>query len=55
MTPNSAQAPADLAESLGRVQEERGKVIRTMQGEDGEYVPAAVQDPAGAYFALMPR
>ena len=44
----------DLAESLRRVQEEGGKVIKAMQGEDGEYVYAAVQDPVGAYLALMP-
>ncbi len=42
----------DLAESLRRVQEEGGKVIKTMQGEDGEYVYAAVQDPVGVYLAL---
>ena len=44
----------DLAESLRRVQEEGGKVIKAMQGEDGAYVYAAVQDPVGAYVALMP-
>lgn len=44
----------DLAESLRRVQDEGGKVIKAIQGEDGAYVYAAVQDPAGAYFALMP-
>ena len=44
----------DLAESLRRVQEEGGKVVKAMQGEDGEYVYAAVQDPVGAYLALMP-
>lgn len=42
----------DLAESLRCVQEEGGKVIKAMQGEGGEYVYAAVQDPVGAYLAL---
>ncbi len=45
---------ADLAESLRRVQEEGGKVIKVLQGEDGAYVYAAVQDPVGVYLALMP-
>lgn len=44
----------DLAESLRRVPEEGGTVVKAMQGEDGGYVYAAVQDPAGAYLALMP-
>jgi uncharacterized protein len=44
----------DLAESLRRVQEEGGRVIKAMQGEDGEHVYAAVQDPVGAYLALIP-
>ena len=44
----------DLAESLRRVEEEGGKVIKTMQGKDGEYAYAAVQDPMGAYLALAP-
>lgn len=43
----------DLAESLRRVHEEGGKVIKAMQGKDGEYVYAAVQDPVGVYLALM--
>jgi predicted enzyme related to lactoylglutathione lyase len=42
----------DLTESLRRVQEEGGKVIKAMQGQDGKYVYAAVQDPVGAYLAL---
>jgi uncharacterized protein len=45
----------DLAESLRRVEEEGGKVIKTMQGKDGAYVYAAVQDPVGAYLALIPE
>jgi uncharacterized protein len=44
----------DLAESLRRVQEEGGKIVKVMQGEDGEYMYAAVQDPVGVYLALMP-
>jgi predicted enzyme related to lactoylglutathione lyase len=44
----------DLAESLHRVQEEGGKVIKAMQREDGQYVYAAVQDPVGVYLALTP-
>jgi hypothetical protein len=43
----------DLAESLRRVQEDGGKVIKAMRGKDGEYVYAAVQDPVGAHLALM--
>jgi predicted enzyme related to lactoylglutathione lyase len=41
----------DLTESLRRVQEEGGKVIKAMQGADGKYA-YAVQDPVGAYLAL---
>lgn len=44
----------DFAESLRRVQEEGGKVVKAPQGKDAEYVYAAVQDPVGAYLALMP-
>jgi hypothetical protein len=43
----------DLAESLRRVPEEGGTLVKAMQGEDGEYVCAAVRDPVGAYLALM--
>jgi predicted enzyme related to lactoylglutathione lyase len=43
----------DLAESVRRVEEEGGNVIKTMRGEDDNYVYAAVQDPVGAYFALV--
>jgi predicted enzyme related to lactoylglutathione lyase len=45
---------ADLAESLRRVQAEGGKVIKAMQGDDGQYAYAAVQDPVGLFFALTP-
>lgn len=44
----------DLAESLRRVREEGGTVMKAMQGEAGEYVYAAVQDPVGVHLALMP-
>jgi len=42
----------DPAESVRRVEEEGGKVIKAVRGEDDTYVYAAVQDPVGAYFAL---
>jgi uncharacterized protein len=42
----------DLAESVRRVGEEGGTVIRTMRGEDEKYAYAAIQDPVGACFAL---
>jgi uncharacterized protein len=44
----------DLAESLRRVEEEGGTVIKAAQDEHGAYVYAAVQDPVGVFFALMP-
>jgi hypothetical protein len=44
---------ADLAESLRRVQEEGGKIVKVLQGEDGAYVSAVIQDPVGVYLALM--
>ena len=43
---------ADLAESLRRVKEEGGQVIKTMQGKDGQVAYAAIQDPVGVFFAL---
>jgi len=45
---------SDLAESLRRVREEGGNVVKAMQGKDREYVYAAVQDPVGATLALIP-
>jgi predicted enzyme related to lactoylglutathione lyase len=42
----------DLAESVRRVEEEGGAVIKAVRGEDGRVVYAAVQDPVGAYLAL---
>lgn len=44
----------DIAESLRRVEEEGGKLVKATRGDDGTYVYAAVQDPAGVYLALMP-
>ncbi|GIV82374.1 MAG: hypothetical protein KatS3mg051_1728 [Anaerolineae bacterium] len=43
----------DLAESLRRVQEEGGRCIQVARKAGGEYVYAVVQDPVGAYLALM--
>jgi len=43
----------DLAESLRRVEAEGGKVIRSVKGEGGQYVYAAVQDPIGVNFSLV--
>lgn len=43
----------DLAESLRRVEAEGGTVVKTMKDEDGEVAYAAIQDPVGAYLALM--
>ena len=42
----------DLAESLRRVEEEGGKVIKTT-GDNGEYKSAVIQDPVGAFLALV--
>lgn len=44
----------DLAESLLCVEEEGGVIIKAEQRERGEYAYAAIQDPAGACFALIP-
>ena len=44
----------DLEESLRRVQEEGGKVVKAMKGADGKHVYAAVQDPVGVSLALVP-
>ena len=43
----------DLAESLRRVREEGGKVIKATRGKDGESACAVVQDPVGACLALV--
>ncbi|MGE0352392.1 MAG: VOC family protein [Gemmatimonadales bacterium] len=44
----------DLAESIDRVHEEGGTVIRESRGPDGEYASAVIRDPVGACPALVP-
>ena len=44
----------DLAESIERVREEGGTVIRESRGTDGEYAYAVIQDPVGVCLALVP-
>ena len=44
----------DLTESLRRVRQEGGKVIKENTGADGGYAYAIVEDPVGATFALIP-
>jgi uncharacterized protein len=44
----------DLAESLRRVEEQGGRVIKATKHADGTHEYAAVQDPAGACLALVP-
>ncbi len=44
----------DLAESVRRVREEGGKIIKATRGDDGEYAYAVIQDLVGAYVALVP-
>lgn len=44
----------DLAESLRRVTEEGGKILKAVKGKDGETAYAFIQDPVGASLALMP-
>ena len=44
----------DLAESVRRVQEEGGKIIKATRENDGEYASAVVQDLVGAYLSLVP-
>ncbi len=43
----------DLDESLRRVPKEGGRVISAVRGSGGALVYAAIQDPVGAYFALV--
>lgn len=43
----------DLAESIRRVEEEGGTVLKTMRDGDGKYVYAAIKDLVGACFALV--
>ncbi len=44
----------DLAESLRRVRDGGGKIIKETTGADGGYAYAVVQDPVGASLALVP-
>lgn len=44
----------DLAESLRRVREGGGRIIRTTRGTDGKHTSAVIQDPVGAYLTLVP-
>ena len=44
----------DLAESVRRVKEEGGKIIKAIRRDDGEYVSAVVEDPVGACISLVP-
>ena len=44
----------DLAESLRRVREEGGKIIKATPETDGERAYAVVQDPVGVCLALVP-
>jgi uncharacterized protein len=42
----------DLAESLRRVREGGGKVIKETRGDDGKHTSAVIQDPVGVWLAL---
>jgi predicted enzyme related to lactoylglutathione lyase len=44
----------DLAESVRRVREQGGKIIKTTRGNEGEYEVVVIQDLVGAYLALVP-
>jgi uncharacterized protein len=44
----------DLGESIRRVTAGGGRVVRTVQRKDRGYAYAAIQDPVGAYLALVP-
>jgi len=44
----------DLAESVRRVREEGGKIIKATRGNNGEYACVVVQDLVGAYLSLVP-
>jgi predicted enzyme related to lactoylglutathione lyase len=44
----------DMAESLRRVEEEGGKVLKAVQGDDGNHAYAAIEDPVGVVFAIVP-
>jgi predicted enzyme related to lactoylglutathione lyase len=44
----------DITESLARVEAEGGAILKTTRKKDGTCVYAVVQDPVGAYVALVP-
>ncbi len=44
----------DLAESVRRVPQEGGTVIKATRGRDGAYACAVVRDPVGAHLSLVP-
>lgn len=44
----------DIAESLRRVDEGGGEVIKATRGDAGAFVYAVIQDPVGACLALVP-
>jgi len=44
----------DMTESLVRVEAEGGTIIKATRKKDGTYAYAVVQDPIGAYVALVP-
>ncbi len=44
----------DLAESVRRVREEGGEIIKATRENDAQYAYAVVQDLVGAYLALVP-
>lgn len=44
----------DLAESLRRVEEEGGRVVKAAHGSDDEIAYAVIEDPVGARLALLP-
>ena len=51
-SPEHAHLPLQWMPHI-QVADVAASVIKTMQGEEGQYVYAAVQDPVGAYLALM--
>lgn len=44
---------ADLSESLRRVEEEGGRILKAVRDDEGRYVYAAIEDPVGVCFALV--
>lgn len=44
----------DLDESVRRVTDEGGQIIKVTRGSDGECACAVIQDPVGAHLALVP-